>query len=317
MTRKKHNVIQRTDMLNASLKLNRTTIGLEGYTSTGLMAVAVGPRGKGKTNAGLVIGEQLSRQGWISVLVDPEGELESLYGDAVTDAEELRERLLKRDKPIVVVSAANAEEFIPYGRAILEVSDRDRKPIFAMIDEGQIFSAARKRKGGMGESGDILKDFGEKGRKRALDVFITAHRFTGSVDRSIFSNKNLTFIGRQEDPTAWSTLAPMFRKSKIEFSDLAALETGEFFCFSNRGLEKIRMPLADALKGVAIKAKSVKPAMPTTFSQWDRALCEMPTERLEALSDDVVSLLGSVAGLSGQQMLSGSRALRDELESRK
>ena len=42
------------------------------------------------------------------------------------------------------------------------------------------------------------------GRKRALDLFITALRYTGTLHRSIFSNKNLTLIGCQEDPTAWA-----------------------------------------------------------------------------------------------------------------
>mgnify|MGYP001413874653 CR=1 FL=1 len=47
-----------------------------------------------------------------------------------------------------------------------------------------------------------------------------------------------------------------------------------------------------------------------------RYMRAIPTERLGALTDPVVSLLGSVAGLSAQQMLAGSRALRDEMEAR-
>ena len=39
-------------------------------------------------------------------------------------------------------------------------------------------------------------------------------------------------------------------------------------------------------------------------------------ERLDALTDEVVSLLGTVAGLSAQQMLAGQRALQDELKCR-
>lgn len=56
------------------------------------------------------------------------------------------------------------------------------------------------------------------------------------------------------------------------------------------------------------KAKTVKRILPATFSQWDRAMREIPTERLEALTDPVVSLLGAVAGLVPQQMLAGARA---------
>ena len=43
---------------------------------------------------------------------------------------------------------------------------------------------------------------------------------------------------------------------------------------------------------------------------------EIPTERLSVLTDPVINLLGAVAGLSSQQMLSGVRALQDELEFR-
>jgi hypothetical protein len=303
-------------MLGAKLDLGGAVIDLSEYATTGLRVIAIGPSGAGKTNTGLLIAEQLVTQGWISVLVDPEGEIESLYGKAVEDVDDLRGRLVRREQPFVVVSATDASEFIPYGKAILEIADKHRKPIFVAIDEGQVFSAPKKRKDDIGEAADLVNQLAERGRKRALDLFLTAHRYTGSVHRSIFNTKNLTLIGCQEDPTVWATLAPQFRSSKIEFGDLAALAPGEFFCFSRRGVEKIKMPMAAALKRVALKAKAVKPMLPATFSQWDRAMREIPTERLEELSDPVVNLLGAVAGLSTQQMLSGARALQDELDTR-
>lgn len=309
-------VIQRKEMLGALLDLGGDPIDLSAYATTGLRIVTIGPSGIGKTNAGLLIAEQLAAQDWVSVLVDPEGEIESLYGKAVENADELRGRLVDRKQPFVVVSAADASEFIPYGKAILEVADKHRKPLFVALDEGQVFSSPKKRKDDIGEAVDLVNQFAERGRKRALDLFLTAHRYTGSVHRSIFNTKNLTLIGCQEDPTAWATLAPQFRSSRIEFSDLAALAPGEFFCFSRRGVEKIKMPMAEALKRVALKAKAVKPVLPATFSQWDRAMREIPTERLEELTDPVVGLLGAVAGLSAQQMMAGARALQDELDSR-
>jgi len=312
----KHAVIQRTEMMTATLALGGAPLELSEYATTGLLAVAVGPRGNGKTNAGLLIAEQLSKQGWVSVLIDPEGELESLYGDAVDNPEDLREKLAHRKEPIIVVSAKDASEFIPFGQIILEAADEHRKPIFLVIDEGQIFSATRKRKNDIGEAADIINQFAERGRKRSLDLFVTATRYTGSLHRSIFTNKNLTFIGCQEDATAWAGLAPQFKASKIEFSDLNSLAPGEFFCLSRRGVEKIKMPMAEALENVAPKAKAIKRTLPTTFSQWNRAMSEIPTERLTALTDPVVNFLGAIAGLSSQQMLSGSRALQDELEAK-
>ena len=309
-------VIHRTEMFEATLNLGGAPIELSEYATTGLFAVAVGPRGNGKTNAGLLIAEQLAEQGWVSVLIDPEGELESMYGAAVENPEDLHERLKHRKDPIIVVSAQDASGFLPYGNVILYAADEHRKPIFVMIDEGQIFSAGKKRKEEIGEASDIINQFAERGRKRALDVFITAHRYSGTLHRSLFTNKNLTLVGCQEDPTAWSSLAPLFRSSKIEFGDLNALSPGEFFCFSRRGVEKIKMPMAVALGKVAPKAKAAKRTLPATFSQWHRAMRDIPTERLSALTDPVVSLLGAVAGLSSQQMLSGARALQDELEIR-
>lgn len=307
-------VIHRSEMFTATLNLGGAPIELSEYATTGLLAVAVGPRGNGKTNAGLVIAEQLAAQGWISVLIDPEGELESLYGDAVDSAERLSDLLKTRQQPILVVTARNADEFIPYGTAILDAAEEDRKPIFVMIDEGQLFSASKKKD--IAEAAGIINQFAERGRKRALDLFLTAHRFTASLHRTIFSNKNLTLVGCQEDPTAWAALAPLFRASKIDFADLHALAPGEFFCFSRRGLEKVRVQMAAALEKVAPKAKPVKRTLPATFSQWDRAMRAIPTERLTALTDPVVNLLGAIAGIPTQQMLSGLRALQDELESR-
>lgn len=310
-------VIHRHEMLKAALHLGGAPIDLAEYATTGLLAIAVGPRGNGKTNAGLLMGEQLAAQGWVSVLIDPENELEALYGDAVTDPDELRNALASRDRPIVVVNARDAAEFVPYGHAILGAADEHRKPVFVVIDEGQLFSASRKRSGGVGEAADIIAEFAGRGRKRALDLFITALRYTGTLQRTLFANKNLTLIGCQEDPTAWSALAPQFKASKIEFADLNALAPGEFFCFSRRGVEKIRMPMAAALKAVAPKAKPVVKALPTTFNQWTRAISEIPTKRLVALDDAVVNLFTAVAGLSPQQALAGQTALQDELEARK
>ncbi len=312
----KRSVIQRTEMFGATLNLGGQPIDLSEYATTGLRSLVVGPGGNGKTNAGLLIAEQLSKQGWISVLIDPEGELASMYGAPVESADELRQRLTLRDQPIVVVSAKDAFEFIPYGMAILDAAEEHRKPLFVFIDEGQLFSAAKKRKDGVGDAADIISQFAERGRKRALDLFVTAHRYTGTLHRTLFANKNLTLVGCQEDPTAWSALAQQFRSSGIEFKDLNALAPGEFFCFSRRGVEKIKMPMCEGLKKVAPKAKTVKRTLPATFSQWDRAMRAIPTERLMALTDPVVELLGAVAGLSPQQMLAGARALGDELEAR-
>lgn len=309
-------VIRRSEMFDATLNLGGAPIDLSEYATTGLLGLAVGPRGNGKTNAGLLIAEQLAEQGWVSILIDPEGELESMYGDAVENADKLRDLLAERKQPIIVVSAKDPGEFIPYGMAILDAAEEHRKPLFVFIDEGQLFSAAKKRSDGVGEAADIISQFAERGRKRALDLFVTAHRYTGTLHRTLFSNKNLTLVGCQEDPTAWAALAPQFRASKIEFGDLHALSPGEFFCFSRRGVEKIRMPMAEALQRVAPKAKAAKRTLPATFSQWNRAMREIPTKRLEAITDTVANLLGAVAGLSAQQMLSGSRALQDELEAR-
>ena len=108
---KRHQVIDRSEMRAATLDLGTLKINLADYATTGIVSLGVGPRGCGKTNTGQLMAEQLSEQGWISVLFDPEDELEAMYGEAVRDADDLRERLTLRDRPIVVVRAANAAEF--------------------------------------------------------------------------------------------------------------------------------------------------------------------------------------------------------------
>jgi DNA helicase HerA-like ATPase len=312
-----HAVFRRDEFANAVLDLGPTTkIELADYATTGIRAVVVGPSGVGKTNALLVMAEQLAEQGWVSVLLDPEGELEELYGQAVRDPGKLQNCIRGRQHPILVARVKYAAEFILYAKAIMEVVDEERKPVFLVIDEAQIFSAPRKRKDDLGESADLMNDFVQRGRKRALDLGVTAHRFAGTLHRSVFANKNLTLVGRQEDPTAWSALAPQFKGSNIGFSDLAALSPGEFICFSRRGVEKIAMPMAKALEPVAMKATKVRSAIPATFSEWDRAMREIPTDRLLELSRDRCGLLGAIAGLSPQELAAGHRALGHELEAR-
>lgn len=309
-------LFRRDEFLTSALDLGSTTLGLADYATTGLRIVTVGPSGIGKTNTGLLIAEQLAQQGWVSVLMDPEGEIEALYGDPVRDVGELERRLTDRAEPIVVVRVRDATEFVPYARAVMTAADTYRRPIFLLLDEAQIFSTSRKRTNDVGEASDLVNDCVQRGRKRALDLFLSAHRFSGSLHRAVFANKNLGFIGRQEDPTAWSALAPQFKGSRIAFTDLAALAPGEFLMLSRRGVEKVAMPMAAALQAVAPKATVVRPLLPATFSEWDRAMREIPTPRLQALTGPVVGLLGAIAGLSGPQLAAGSRALRDELEAR-
>lgn len=313
---KKHGVISRLEMQSAMLDFGGDPIDLADYQTTGILAVGMGPRGQGKTNAGLVMAEQLSEQGWVSVLLDPEGEMESLYGEAVASPEDLYERLELRDQRIVVVSVQSVEDFVPYGEVILQAADDFRKPTFVFIDEGQLFSSGRKSKGAIGEASEIINDFAERGRKRALDMYITVHKFNGSIHRSLFVNKNLTLVGRMEDSVGWSSMAQQFRASRIQFSDVNALMPHEFICFSRRGVEKVSMPMAKALAKVAPPVKIMKQALPATFSQWDAAMREIPTERLQALNDDIVTFLAGVTGLPAQKVISGHQAMADELELR-
>lgn len=309
-------VIRRTELEAATLELGAVTLDLADYMTTGLRAVCVGPSGIGKTNLSLVLAEQLSVQGWVSVLIDPEGEIASLYGPAVESPEVLATRLRERDVPIVVVSARDATEFLPYGEVLLAAADEYRKPVFVVLDEGQLFSAARSRKGDIGAAGDLVNDLAQRGRKRALDMCVTALRFSNSLHRAVFSGANLMLVGSQQDPAAWPSLAPKFRGTGLDFKDLAALSPGEFFVFSRRGVDKTRAPMSDAMKSVAVHAKVVRPALPTTYSQWDRAMRGIPVARLQRLDDPVVALLSTVAGLTAQQVTFGQVAMRDEVEAR-
>jgi hypothetical protein len=310
-------VFRRDEFVNASLDFGSTAIDLADYATTGLRIVCVGPSGIGKTNAGLLCAEQLAAQDWVAVLFDPEGEFEALeIGEVMRNEEKLENHLRGRHHPILVVRVRDTADFLHYGRVVLRLVDEARKPVFLLVDEGQVFSTSRRSKGLVGEASDLMNQFTERGRKRALDLFITAHRFSGTLHRSVFANRNLTLIGRQEDPTAWSALAPQFSGSEIAFSDLAALAPGEFFVFSRRGVDRVALPLAAALKRVAPPATTVKPTIPQTFAQWDRAMREIPTDRLRALTPPVVNLLGAIAGLTPVQLVAGGRALRDELGSR-
>lgn len=308
-------VFRRQEFDTAQLELGGAAIALSDYSTTGLRIVCVGPSGAGKTNAGLLIAEQLAMQGWVSVLFDREGDIAALY-EPMRDVTHFENYLRGRHHPILVVPVQHTDDFLHYGRIVQRVVDEERQPVFLMVDEGQMVSASRKRKESIGEASDLMNDFTERGRKRSLDLFVTAHRFSGTLHRSVFANKNLTLIGRQEDPTAWSALAPQFKGSKIGYAELAALAPGEFFCFSRRGVEKIQMPMADALAAVAPKASLVRSALPATFSAWDRAMREMPLERLQALDGPVTGVLGAIVGLNFTQMAAGRRAVREELEAR-
>jgi len=309
-------VFHRQEFLTATLDLGTTSLSLADYLTTGLRAMAIAPPGAGKTNVACLMAEALSAQGWVSVLLDPEGELEALYGDAVRDLDKLKNCIRGRHHPILVAKVRHADEFVLYGKAIMDVVDQERKPVFLVIDEAQIFSASRKRKEAIGEASDLVNDFAQRGRKRRLDLFVTAHRFSGTLHRAVFASKNFTFIGRQEDPTTWSALAPQFKGTGIGFGELSALSPGEFFLFSRRGCEKVAVPMAAALALIAPPVTAVRPTVPSTFSAWDRAMREIPTDRLLALSRNACGFLGAIAGLSPQQLAAGSRALGDELETR-
>lgn len=304
--------IIRDELLTAHLDFGENQLDLSPYATTGLRIVCVGASGTGKTSTGLLIAEQLADQGWVSVIVDPEDEVGPLFNGAVESPEALEESLSRRDQPVLVVDAKDPASFLEYGEVVYRAADQHRKPIFLMIDEGQLYSAAARRKDGLGESTDLLNDLATRGRKRALDLFLTSRSFAGSLNRALFNVKNLTMISAQNDPCAWSALAPQFRGTNIRFADLAALSTSEFFVFGPQGMEKVRMQMPRAMEDVALKAKPVRPVTPSTFSQWDEAMSLISDERLAAITPEVVALLGAVGSLSPHQLASGQRALADE-----
>lgn len=310
-------VIRREELLVAALELGGLTVELEDYATTGLRAVIVGPSGIGKTSAALLITEQLCAQGWVAVVVDPEGEIAALYGDAVASPAELSARLKARDRPVIVVNADSASAFIPYGEAVLQAADRYRKPVVLVVDETQLFSTSRRVGGEVGEANALMTDIVQRGRKRALDLIVTAHRFSGSLSRSIFTSKNLTLIGRAEDPTAWSGLAPLFRGSQVTFSELMTLSPGQFFAMTMRGIDRVTLRMPAALEKVAIKARPVTAALPSTYSQWIRALHAIPTRRLVKLTPEMVGLMASIVGLTPAQRAEGAAALAGEISVRK
>jgi hypothetical protein len=306
---------------DAQLQIGSVTLRLIDYATTGMRAITVGPSGIGKTNTGLVFAEQLSRQGWVCVVMDPEGEVSELYQDReaeiVGDTTELEQHLSTREHPLLIVKTRDADEFVEYGQVVMAVADTLRKPIFLFVDEGQMFSASRGKRKTLGEASDLINDMVERGRKRNLDLFFTAHRFSGSLHRSVFTNRNICFVGRQEDPTAWQPLAPLFQNTSIGFGELSALAPGEFFCFSRRGVEKVYVPMADALAAAAPPATIVPLVRPVTYSQWDRAMRAVPTARLQRLTPFVVDLMSGIVGLSAKQIQAGYAALSDELQARR
>jgi hypothetical protein len=308
-------VFRRKEFEHAALDLG-VVVELSDYATTGLRAIATGPSGSGKTNAGLVIAEQLAAQGWQVVLMDPEGELAALYPEKILSKPEmLIGHVERREAPAIAVAPVrHAGAFIPYAELLLDVVDRVRKPTFILIDEGQVFSTSRRgKRESIAEATALVNEFLERGRRRALDVFLSAHRFAGTLHRSVFANKNVTLVGRQEDPTPWSMVAPLFGGSGITYPDTAALAPGEFFLLSRRGVEKVALPMSARLRAVAPQATAVRQNRPLTWAQWDQAVRDIPTERLQALTTDAIAFLASLAGLTTEQIAAGTRALRDEL----
>lgn len=310
----KRELIRRDEFLGASLKLGAATVDLASYAATGFRMVVAGPSGCGKSNAMMLAMEQFVALGWVAVIVDTEGEAEGLYGDAVSSPEELHDLLRSRARPVIVVSASEPAEFIPYAEQVLLAADTYRKPLLLVIEETQLFWAVGRSstRTDIGRSTALLYDIASRGRKRCLDLIASTTRPSGITG----SGSNLNLFGQTQDSRAWEALRTTFRGTNLGFGDLMALSPGEFFCFGPRGLDKVRLPLAKSLSHIALKAPARKATLPGTFRQWDRAMRSIPTERLQALTPEVVSLLCVVAGVAPDQKSEGSRALSDELVAR-
>lgn len=307
-------MIDRPEMDEVALLMGDKQLPLSMFRTTGFRMVAMGAGGSGKTNAGLNVVEQMVDSGhWVGVVVDPEGELVPLLGAAVPTPLDLREALIARAPSLLVVSADSPEAFVPYAEVISEVVDAQRKPVVLMIDEGQLFSNARKRTDGVGASSDYINDFVVRGRKRALDLVITTPRASASLNRMVFSGSNLTLIGAHADPSGWSMLAPLFKGAGVTYRDLLGLQTGEFIMTSPMGVTKVHMRMSRAFGAVARPAAPVQRELPASFREWDTALASISVERLEALSPAVVDLLCALSGLDDTKRADGQAALADEL----
>ena len=306
----------RHEMVGAQLELGNCRIDLSDYATTGLRCVMIGPSGGGKTFASLLVAEQLSEQGWVSVLVDPEGVLAPLYGGAVRDPEHLRSLLAERTQKILVIEAKSADDFVPYGQALIEVVDTQRKPVFLVLDEGQLFSTTGNRVGGEHEASMLIRDYLDRGRKRKLDLCISALRYTASLNRAAFDSRNLTLVAHHGDSRAWAGVAPVVSHAGFSFADVSALQTGQFLVVSRHGVEKATLPMPKAVRGLVPPTKRTRTALPGSFREWDAAVGAIDDKALAQLTPDLVALMSALAGLAAAQARSGADALADEILAR-
>src|SRR4051812_9787429 len=113
-------IFRRVEFDDAQLELGGAPIALSDYATTGLRIVCVGPSGAGKTNAGLLIAEQLAEQGWVSVLFDREGDIGALY-EPMRDVAKFESYLRGRHSKILVVPVRHTDDFLHYGRIVQTV----------------------------------------------------------------------------------------------------------------------------------------------------------------------------------------------------
>jgi hypothetical protein len=239
------------------------------YSNQGLTLGILGNMGSGKSWTLAVLGEEVHRNKLPFIVYDVDGDSVSLreLGDDViilgqTDhSEEIRRahydlteaaqdaagfvRLVLEEGFSLVIDLSNREQEVKHGifrhfaLTQYELGDIHRAPVLTVVDEAHEFAPQRRCNDMESESKEALKKLVRNGRKRGVLLAIATQRST-FLDKDVLFGMNIRLFGFctwESDYKAQKSYLPR----EASFSDLQALESGEYYLVSQRRWGKIKI----------------------------------------------------------------------------
>lgn len=243
------------------------SVPLEDYAQTGERDAILASSGMGKSYLTGVLMEETLENGGLLCVIDPEGEhftLAERYPMLIVGGEQgnvpfepdVLEVYIEAMLSSGLSGIFDLSEFVDVEQqgyyamiadTLFQAEQKYRRKMRLVVEEAQIYapqagSAAAKPKGTTGNRDPLVASqrIAKRGRKRAIDSLWATQR-PASISKDILSQCNRFWFGGITSELDYKAIRPFLNEAGISFTDVKALQPGEFYCYSKGKTTKIKV----------------------------------------------------------------------------
>ncbi|AWR97462.1 DUF87 domain-containing protein [Acidianus sulfidivorans JP7] len=202
----------------------------------------LGIRGSGKSNTAKVLAEELSKEGYPLVIIDPDGEY-YLQNEIRIDKFDINEefvvkKVLEEGKSVIIDMNEWNDEAFKFLFKFLDIfwnmSKIYRKNVFLLVEEAHEFIP-------QGEKTKISEEITRialRGRKRGIGMIMVSQR-SAKVNKDVLTQSEIYFLHKVVHPIDLKVYREILPWKNKEIEIVKTLNTGEALFYFNGKVEKV------------------------------------------------------------------------------